>query len=65
MPKYVALFYPTAEDGDPSRSEEFEAATREDAQDVANGMITTEMRVEVHHLPDGLSDNLAVGKSSL
>lgn len=63
MSKYVALFYGSAGDTDPSRSEEFESASLEDAQEAANSMKTTEARVEVHSLPDGLSDDLAVGES--
>ena len=65
VPKYVALFYEAAGDADPSRSEEFEAASHEDAQEVANGMKTGEARVDVHALPDGLSDDRALGRAGL
>jgi hypothetical protein len=66
MPRYVALFYASAGDVDPSRSEEFEAANQEDAWEAANcGMKTTEARIDVHALPDGLSGDQALGDAAL
>jgi hypothetical protein len=66
MTKYVALFYEADGDAEPVRSEEFEATSSENAWEAANCcMKTTETRIEVHPLPDGISDSLAVGDVSL
>jgi hypothetical protein len=66
MTRYVALFYEADGEAEPSRTEEFEATSAENAWEAANCcMKTTETRIEVHPLPDGLSDNLAVGGASL